>query len=501
MSGEPFKPQIVAPTHPILNGLDVAAAPALRPGAAYGKVKEGATVLARSPDGKDIWVAWQKGRGRCLWTGGVFANDEISEDFAKWEGFGKFYGQALAWLGEARAGARKPIAKATAEATLTVDLKKKLPTVTAKHFGIHGQEDAPGGSYPMKDADLALYEALNLAGTFARTSAFAGIKRKPGGNEQDLLDDGTDLTTFDREKYDFKNADIVLADLERIKAEPIFLYWCPWWGPNWPDPARYTKYFAASIEHVNGPPGAASRPRLKYFEIMNEPHLGPANEVLPRYAEFFNHAVEKLRNRYGKEIKFGCGGFYEWTYVQAIIDRCGKNLDWLSRHPYGHTGEAVFYLQDKYQEYAQSKGIPDLKFIITEWDFWIYGEPAFDYIMMRWKPLLDRADSCLGTLHYRWREYHEGGYVFGLHGEFDQRYGYNAFWIMRHCRGQQYEVKVESPQLGAAVIPGREEYKARLSDPLASASHLYAVAAADGDKYNSVVYYGYPRENPLTGQC
>jgi len=516
----PVRPVAVARDHPILRGLDLAAAPPIRGGdkwgPAYGRVKPGATVLARSPGGKDIWVAWQKGRGRALWTGGVFSNDELSEDFARWENFGKFCAQALAWLAEGSSYPRGAFRDSLADATLTVDVAKTLPAVTSRHFGIHGQEDAPGGSYPMRDADLALYKELRLDGTFARTSSFMGIKRRPGGGDQDQLDDGTDIGNFDWAKYDFRNADIVLADLERIGAVPLFLYWCPWWGPNWPDPARYAKYFAASIEHVNGTPGTPSyRPRLEYFEVMNEPNLGPAEEVLPRFADFYNRAVEKLRARY-RGVKFGCGGFYEWSYVQAIIDRCGRNLDWFSRHPYGHTGEAVFYLQDRYLEYARAKGLADLKFIITEWDFWIYGEPAFDYIMMRWKPLLDRTDTCIGSLHYRWREYHEGGYVFGIHGEFDQRYGelppewpnpgkdrpityrYNAFWIMRDCRGQQYPVRLDVPALRGAAAPGREEYAARISSPVELATRAYAVATCEGGRLNIVAYYGYPQENPAT---
>jgi hypothetical protein len=27
-------------------------------------------------------------------------------------------------------------------------------------------------------------------------------------------------------------------------------------------------------------------------------------------------------------VKFGCGGFFEWGYLQAVIDRCGDNLGW-----------------------------------------------------------------------------------------------------------------------------------------------------------------------------
>jgi uncharacterized membrane protein len=514
------KPVIAAADHPVVKGLDWASAPAIRGGdkwgPGYGKVKDGATVLARSPGGKDIWVGWEKGKGRALWTGGVFANDELSEDFVKWPQFGQFSAQILTWLAEKSTYPRAALKDAVAEGTLVVDTSKKGPVATSKHFGIHGQEDCPGGSYPMKDADLALYQALKLDNGFARTSSFMGIKKLKDNQSED---DGTDLTTFDAAKYDWTNTDVVVKDLERIKADPVFLYWCPWWGPNWPDPARYTKYFAASIEHVNGKPGTPEyKPRMEYFEIMNEPNIGPAPEVLNRYTAFFNHAVEKLRPRY-PGVKYGCGGFNEWTYVQAIIDQCGKNLDWFSRHPYGHTGEAVFFLQDRYAEHAKAKGIPDLKFIVTEWDFWIYGEPAFDYLMMRWKPMLDRADACLGSLHYRWREYQEGGYVFGIHGEdFKGKYGelppewpnpgkdkpityrYNAFWIMRDYRGPQFDTKMEVPALRGAVAANAAEYAERVAKPVDLSTRAYAVASCDGKQFNVVVHYGYAAADAGKGE-
>jgi len=249
---------------------------------------------------------------------------------------------------------------------------------------------------------------------------------------------------------------------------------------------------------------------------MNEPNLNPADKELPRYAEFFNYASSRLRKRY-PGVKFGCGGFFEWSYFQRLIDRFGNNLDWFSRHPYGHTGEAVFQLQDRYLEHAKSKGLSDLKFIITEWDFWIYGPPAFDYIMMRWKPLVDRADTCIGSLHYRWREYHEGGYVFGIHGEFDQRYGelppewpnpgknkpityrYNAFWAMRDCRGRQYGVELDVPALAGSVAGEPAEYAARLTKPVRHSTRAYAVATSNGKQFNIVVYYGYPHKDLQKG--
>ncbi len=486
---KPFVPTLVAPKHPVVAGLDWATAPGLQ-GARHGEVKAGAEVIATGPGKEPIWVAWDCGKGRALWLGGVFANDELSTEFATWPKFGAFYAQTLRWLAANSPYPRVALAPAVAKATLRVDWSKPGPAITPRHFGIHGQELAPNGAAPkMEGEDLALYEQLHLQGTFARTGNLTGIKPAPGEG-RNSMDDGTDLTTFDAAKYDWTGADLVLADLKRIQAEPVFLYWCPWYGPNWPDSGRYTKYFAASLAHVNGVPPKAD-PYLKWFEIMNEPNLSPATEVLPRYADFFNHAVKALRPL-APGVKFGCGGFFEWSYFQQILDRSAGQLDWLSRHPYGHTGEAVFRLQDRYLEYAKAKGYKDLKFIITEWDFWIYGEPAFDYIMTRWKPLLDRADTCLGSLHYRWREYQEGGYVFGVLGQFDQKYGelppewpnpgrnkpisyrYNAFWIMRDCRGTQYSATLDGPELNGALSP-----------------QAYAVATVKDGQMNVVIHYGY----------
>ena len=128
-----LKVQPAAPGHPVMQGLDWVGAPPLR-AARYGKLKPGAVVLARSPGGKDIWVAWEKGRGRTVWLGGVLANDELSEDFAKWPSFGKFYAQLLAWLGEKSSYARSDLRDATGGGSLRVDLARPGAVVTAAHL-------------------------------------------------------------------------------------------------------------------------------------------------------------------------------------------------------------------------------------------------------------------------------------------------------------------------------------------------------------------------------
>ena len=133
--------------------------------------------------------------------------------------------------------------------------------------------------------------------------------------------------------------------------------------------------------------------------------------------------------------------------------------------------------------------------------FWIYGDPAFDYMMQRWKPVADHADSTLGTMQYRWREYQEGGYVFGIIGEFDQHvwraaarmaeprqnkpisYRYNAFWAMRDCRGEQFKTTLTVPALADSRSP-----------------RPYGITTVQEDKLNLVLYYGYPYIDPKSSQ-
>ena len=485
----PIKLQVVRAQNPIMRGLNFATAPALL-GAHYGQVKKGAVVLAKGPKGTPLWVEWSYGKGRVLYPGGVFSNDDYSRNFANWPQFGKFYAQALSWLaGHCRYPDVKPT-NALATGTLTVNLSKPGPAViTAKLFGVDGQNKEPG--MPGK-ADLALFTALKLNGSFDRSAGFGAIQHRPGGKWYQRLNDGINLNHFNWRKYNFARIDGTTAASRGLKMTPLFLYGLPW-----PYAAkhtrRWTKYCAAIIEHVNGVPGTpAYQRRLRYFELMNEPSLGPPVSVLAKYCQFFNAVAGHLHKRYPGMSFGGCGGF-EYPYDDEIIARCGKNMNWISRHPYGLTGEAVFYLQDKFMKYARSLGFNKLKFIITEWDFWVYGRPAFDYIMQRWMPVVDHATTCLGTLQYRWREYDEGGYNFGVIGQFNQRYGqlppqwpnpglnhpityrYNAFWIMRNCRGTLYDAKLNIPTLKTSPTP-----------------YAYAIATCNGKHFNILIYYGYP---------
>ena len=492
---KPLAVTIKTPGHPTVRGLDFTAAPPLA-GAHYGTEKPTATVLATSPAGKPIWVAWEKGKGRALWTGGLFANDELSADFSRWPQFGTFYAQLLRWLGEHSTAQQLPVTPITAQAKLTVNPARRGPALTARHFGI---DDSYGGSYDMTPEELEAYLALKPENAFAIIRPMPGLtKRYPDNLEPEM-----DLSNFDLKNYTFDREDAQLAVLDRVHAVPILSYYGNWLAAGSPDPKRYTKLFAAAFEHANGTPGAPDRQtKIGHFEFLYDMyHIGLNAETFPQYLDLFSYLSDTLRKRY-PEVKFGCGALAtEWDYVPAMIDRCGKKLDWVSRKPFGMTGEAVFDLQDRFSAYAKKHGRKNLPFLITEWDAWLYGEPEFDYIMQRWKPLADHADTCLTTMQSRWREYTEGGYAYGFvshtDGEYGERppgwanpgkgklntYRYNAFWIMRDCRGTQYKVDLQIP-----------EFKRSPSQ------RSYAIATSDGQQFNVVLYYGYPYINPQTGQ-
>ena len=488
----PIKLQVVQAQNPIMRGLNFATAPALL-GAHYGQVKKGAVVLAKGPKGTPLWVEWSYGKGRVLYPGGVFSNDDYSRNFANWPQFGKFYAQALSWLaGHCTYPEVKP-ADAVATGTLRVNFNQPGPAVTAALFGIHASEDVPRENA----AAQRLFAALHLNGAFARTSAFAAIKPRPHGKQAQFMRDGVNLNSFDWSKYNFKSGDQTWADIKKIHEVPDFLYWMPF-GQRPLNPGIWTKYVAAAIQHYNVGPGtsglAGYKPRLKYIELMNEPALGPPTSVLAKYCRFFNYIAGHLHQRYPGLLFGGCGG-YEYPYDDQVIARCCKNgdMNWISRHPYGLTGQAVFWLQDKYMRYAKSIGVKNLKFFITEWDFWLYGNPSFDYLMQRWQPVVKHAGSLIGTLQYRWTQYSEGGYEFGMIGGWGSggqqmppqwpmpgiskplTYKYDAFWIMRNCRGTQYSAQLNVPAL--KTTPSQ---------------YAYAVATSNQKQLNIVIYYGYP---------
>jgi uncharacterized membrane protein len=98
---EGFRPKIIKPSHPILDGL---AEPwPMLLGANEVTVKDGAEVLARLPNedgGHPLLVVGHYGKGRtAAWTSDVGPH-WVPNDFLEWEGYPLLWRNLLAWLSD-----------------------------------------------------------------------------------------------------------------------------------------------------------------------------------------------------------------------------------------------------------------------------------------------------------------------------------------------------------------------------------------------------------------
>ena len=469
---KPFKPALAAAAHPAVKGLDWASVPDLERNFRV-LPKPGAEVLVKSPSGSPVLVAWQLGKGRTMITGSIFSNDELSEKFSEWRDFGKFYAQVFGWLGANSPRKAVAVKDAAAEVVVAADFARTLNAVPAAVFSVHGH-DSPGFD-PLLGLALENFNALNPKGTFARFSSHCAKARG---------------------EYDFAEVDKQLANIKRLGLEPLALfgaygYGKPDWmwegGSSWRNPSAQAIEDAkneihAFLEHANGKKGAPGyQTTVKYVELCNEPDIN--YQTAEGYARLFNAVADHVHANF-PGVLIGSFGSYEVPYVKAFIDASGKHADWISRHPYGWTGERLFAVQDEFAAYAASKGHGHLKFIITEWDFWIQGRQKFDYMVKRNFEAVKR-DNLLGAMHYRLGMYNEPIYLFGLlWGGWGQDRGagapntpmhdaYDAFWIFRDFRGDRVAVEKTGEGLDA-LLP-----------------HVLADGTRQGDKLNLVLYYDW----------
>ncbi len=464
---DPFTPKVAATGHPAIKGLDWASVPKIARNMRM-LPKEGSTVLLKSASDAPALVAWELGKGRTMMTGGIFANDEMSEDFGSWKDFGKFYAQVFSWLGAN--SERKPFSLRTAAAdvSLEVDFNKTLNSVSPGIFSVHGHDSA---GFPISGKAYDTFMALNPRGGLARFDAGYSVK------------DGV---------YDFTGVDKHLNEIRRLGLRPIVLFsglnngnhraWAD--GSKWHDPSAKAIEIVcgevgAVLKHANGS-GDGYKKNVEYIELMNEPDVN--YKTAPGFGRLVNGVADYVHSNF-PGVKVGAFGAYEVPYLKPFIDACGAKIDWISRHPYGWTGERVFQVQDEFQAYAAEKGYNQIEFIVTEWDFWIQGRQKFDYMMKRYFEAVKR-DKLIGTLHYRLGMYNEPIYLFGLiWGGWGQNRGagepntpmhdaYDALWVFRDFRGERAHVSKNSE--AAAVLP-----------------HVMADATRSGEKLNTVVYFDW----------
>ncbi len=472
---------IVSAAHPVTAGLDWTGALPLS--TAFKIVpKDGAQVLLKTPSGAPILAAWQHGGGRAIISSSIWANDQLSEKFGAWNKFGQFTSQMLSWLAadsKARPASPRDV---TGAVTVNVDATRSLNTVSAKLFSIHAAHDDPGLA-PLSGEALKNFEALNLRGGFSR------IADRDVENDND--DD--DPNHINPAGFHFEGVDAGLSEMKKLGLEPIMLIekpgysepkWMwqdgPWNNPGPRGAAELAEHVAAIIEHVNGGKGTDPNYKLnlRYVELANEPDINP--KTVDGFVRLFKTVAARVHRDY-PGVKLGGFGGYETPYLTEFMDKAGNDLDWISRHPYGWTGEMLFQAQDNYTAYRQAHGLKPIEFIITEWDFWIQGKPKFDYMMRRDFEAVKRT-NLVGTLHYRLGQYAEPVYLFGVlwTGSNPEKGAgprgtpmhdaYDSFWAFRDFRGARVPVQV------ASTAPGL-------------ADHLLADSTRDGESINTVLYF------------
>ena len=480
-----FVPQLADANQPIVAGLDWKSAPPLVTGFQV-EPKAGADVLLKAPGGAPILIAGDEGKGRAVVSSSIASNDELSEKFGNdWPDFGKFYAQMFTWLGAHSTRAATPTKPQTAQVALNVDATKSLNPVSAKLFSIHGSHDDPGLA-PLAGEALKNFGALNLDGGFSRLGGFA--------NDVEKTNDNDDPNVFNWAAFDFTGIDKQLGEIKRLKLNPIVVFELNYGKPEWlwkglnSTPAGATpqaiaevgEMVSAVIEHANGGKGGDPNYKLnvEYVELFNEPEFTP--RTIPGLARLFKAVAARVHRDY-PGVKIGTYGSYETPYITEWMAEVGNDLDWISRHPYGNTGEAIFQQQDNYTAWRTVHDLKPIEYIVTEWDFWIQGRPKFDYLMRRDFEAVRRANLA-GTLHYRLGQYGEPIYMFGVlwTGWGAERGAgakgtpmhdaYDAFWAWRDFRGARVPVAISSSMQ-------------------AEQPHLLADAARDGDKINVVCYF------------
>ena len=356
--------------------------------------------------------------------------------------------------------------------------------LSAKYFSIHASHDDPNLT-PFNDEARKNFDALNLKGGFSRMGHVMEIETK---------NDNDDPNTFNWAAYDFGNLDKQLAAIKAMHLDPIVLFEMNYGNPKWlwedmkskwssatpQSAAEMAELVAALVEHANGGKGKDLNYKLnvKYIELGNEPDFN--NKTIPGYARLLKVVATRIHRDY-PGVQIGTFGGYETPYLKPFLEAVNPDLDWVSRHPYGWTGEMLFLAQDEIAVFQKEKGLRPIPFIITEWDFWIQGREKFDYMMLRNFEAVQRT-NLLGTLHYRLGQYAEPVYLFGVlwagNGPGAGAKGtpmhdaYDAFWLFRDFRGNRAQAEV------ASLVEGL-------------ASHIHAAAARDGDTVNAVLYYDW----------
>ena len=221
---------------------------------------------------------------------------------------------------------------------------------------------------------------------------------------------------------------------------------------------------------------------IEFFQAGNEP---PLNEKYVQFHQKFVGGVLAGAPDYkvvGPNKAFNLLGVNP-KEMDFYLDNAGKTTDVLNWHTYAQPPSTVVAEANYWSLRANGKmrAPGPAKVMFTESDAWNQGASQFNYLMER--GFLFLADpTIIANFQYCMRPRSEGGtYRFGVlqpEGEFEANY--NGYWAWRNLRGQMTSTQIQgAPQSAVRAISSRGE---------------------EGKTFTTVVYYGTPYFDAITGK-
>ena len=195
-----------------------------------------------------------------------------------------------------------------------------------------------------------------------------------------------DADESDPANYFFEHTDQLLLAIDRLGAKPIYRlgesidhsifkrYARP---PK--DFEKWTRICVNIIRHYNEGWAGGFTLGISYWEIWNEPDLGPKmwTGTLEAFNDFYATAARELKKRF-PHLKFGGPGHCAFgeEKVKAFAENCAKHgapLDFYSFHYYSPSDTELLQMALDARRWLDESGFPDTEIHLNEWHYNPYG--------------------------------------------------------------------------------------------------------------------------------
>ncbi len=153
---------------------------------------------------------------------------------------------------------------------------------------------------------------------------------------------------------------------------------------------KTAEIFAATIRHYNKGWADGFNWDIEYWEIWNEPDIGPRMWYLPgpegldmagmrkKFIKLFVTCLKRLKSEF-PELKIGgpALGTMSIKYLRELLEACkkeGVKPDFLSWHYYGYNPKEMIATGDKVRKLCNELGFEGMEFILNEYHYLLSWE-------------------------------------------------------------------------------------------------------------------------------